>query len=327
VSPDPEVVEAIPAMIVKGLIAPEPAARAHRVARGELVSVRAELRLLLYVGVTLATAGVGVLVQQNIEHIGPLAIAVAIGVAAAACLAWSWRVAPPFSWAQQESPNLAFDYILLLGALLVGADLAYIEVKLTPFGAAWPWHLLIVAAIYLFLALRFDSRVVFSLALSTFAAWRGVTPSSLTSWSWHQSSLGVIRLNAIACGVLFVVAGTLLARTKRKAHFEPVAAHLGWLLILGALVQGALSSSYREPRWPLYATACIVVAAVLACFARRAGRFPLFGLGVAAAYLAMSRIMIEALDDEKPIVLWFCLSAIAVVVLLFRAHRSKRETP
>jgi hypothetical protein len=60
--------------------------------------------------------------------------------------------------------------MLLLGVLLASADLAYIEVKFTPLGDAWPWHLLIVAVLSGLLAFRCDSRVVFSFALTTFAA-------------------------------------------------------------------------------------------------------------------------------------------------------------
>jgi hypothetical protein len=39
--------------------------------------------------------------------------------------------------------------------------------SLHPLGAGWPWHLLVVAVFYAALALR-DSRVVWSLALTTF---------------------------------------------------------------------------------------------------------------------------------------------------------------
>jgi hypothetical protein len=40
-------------------------------------------------------------------------------------------------------------------------------------GPYWPWHLLVVASAYAALAFRFDSKTLFSLALTSFAAWRG----------------------------------------------------------------------------------------------------------------------------------------------------------
>src|SRR6185295_17929070 len=103
------------------------------------------------------------------------AIAAALGVAAAACLAWVHRTAPPFSWGETRSPHFASEYLLLLGVLLLGADLAYVETQFTPLGDAWPWHLLMLSAVGALLSVRYDSRIVFSLALSTFAAWRGVS--------------------------------------------------------------------------------------------------------------------------------------------------------
>ena len=44
-------------------------------ASDELVSVRWELRTLLYLGVLLVTAGVGLLVKENFDRIGPVAVA------------------------------------------------------------------------------------------------------------------------------------------------------------------------------------------------------------------------------------------------------------
>ena len=171
--------EAIPRLVEAGIVPPDAAPRLLRVARGELVAVHGELRALLYLGVLLAMGGVGLLVEENLDRIGPVAIAAAIGLAAAAALGWVVRVAPPFSWREAPSPHLAFDYVLLLGVLLAAADLAYVEVRFTPLGAHWPWHLLIVAVFTALAAFRFDSRLAFSLALSTFAAWRGVSAAWL----------------------------------------------------------------------------------------------------------------------------------------------------
>ena len=164
-----------------------------------------------------------------------------MALGALACLLWVARKAPAFTWGEVASPHLALDYVLLLGALLVGADLAFAEVKFTPLGDAWPWHLLIVALFYALLAFRYDSRVLLSLALSTFAAWRGVSTARLEHALWIGSE-DPVRVNAAACGILFLAVGAVLRGRSWKAHFEPVATHLGWLLLLGA-VASALGTS------------------------------------------------------------------------------------
>src|SRR4051794_24452647 len=158
---NPDVADAIPRLVEAGVLPPDEAPRLLRVARGELLSVHGELRALLYAGVLLITGGVGLLVKENLDRIGPVAIAVGIGLAAAAALAWVIAKAPAFSWGPVPSPHLAFDYMLLLGVLLAGAELAYVEWKFTPLGAHWPWHLLLMALLAGVAAFRFDSRVIF----------------------------------------------------------------------------------------------------------------------------------------------------------------------
>ena len=320
---NPDVAAAVPKLVERGVLAPGAAAPLLRVARGELVSIREELRLALYLVVTLVTAGVGLLVKENLDRIGPVTIAAAIGLAAAACLAWVARTAPPFAWAAQPSPHVAFDYLLLLGALLVAADLAYVEVKFTPLGPNWPWHLLIVALLAGGLAVRYDSRVLFTLALTTLAAWRGVS-LSVVGGLVGRLNTAVLRWNAVGCGVLFVALGWALVRTARKPHFEPAAAHLGWLLVLGGLASGALVPDRAGTPWPAFALALLLTAGGLAAGAFRSRRFSLFALGVVGAYVAVSRLAVAGIHDEFAVLAWFCLSSIGCVVGLVAAQRRMR---
>jgi hypothetical protein len=311
-----DVVLAIPALVESGALPPAAAPRLLRVARGELVSVHAELRALLYAGVLLLTAGVGLLVRQNLDRIGPVAVAAALGLAAAAALAWVARVAPPFSWQEVASPNLAFDYILLLGILLVAADLAYCEVQLGLPASQRQWHLLLVAGLAGLAAFRFDSRVAFSLALGTFAAWRGVAlADAATSRAWDAA--GTWRWNAIACGILFAGLGLGLAHWRRKAHFEPVAVHLGCLLALGGIAVGM-----EDPAW---GAALLLAGAALAGVAYRTRRFPLFAYGVVAAYVGLTRLLAALSHDAALGCLWFGASSAAVIAGLLAAHRRMKE--
>ena len=320
---NPDVANAIPKLVEAGALPPEKAPLLLRAARRELVSVHGELRLLLYIGVLLLTGGVGLLIKENLDRIGPAAIAAGIGLAAAAAFAWVIRVAPPFSWKEVPSPNLAFDYILLLGVLLVAADLAYIEVQFTPLGPDWAWHLLIVALLAGLAAVRFDSRIVFSLALTTFAAWRGVSVAGVGHGAFNGSdgSENAVRWNAIACGVLFVGIGLALVRTGRKAHFEPVAAHLGWLLILGGLASGMGESG----TWPLYTLALLACGAGLAIGAYHFRRFPLFAYGVFAGYAALSRFIFEVDAFEILGCFWFFGTTLLLLFGLIFVQRRMKE--
>jgi hypothetical protein len=313
---NPDVVSAIDQLTRAGTLERRAAVIFRRAASGSLVSLQAELKVLLWAGVFLITAGAGILIKQNLDRIGPVAIALVIGVAAAGCLAWVWR-RPPAS-------TFAFESVLLLGALLAAADLAFIEFKFTPLGAQWPWHLLIVAAAYAALAVRFDSTSLFSLALTSFAAWRGVSISMLaTPWSYVPDPDRFL-VEALICGVLFVAIGKLLESVRFHLRFEPAASWLGWLLILGALTVRLGVGHGRV----VVTTVLVACGALLAWFAwdeRRIGRYAL-GIGaVAVGVGAWAFDAIERLDgDEKAYLAIVVLLASAVIVVLIRAQRVLR---
>ncbi len=318
---NPDVALAVERLGRGGVLTPDEAGPLGRVGRGELISVRPELRLLLYAGVLAVMGGVGLLVQQNLDRIGPVAIAAGLWIAAGAALVWALRHAPPFSWGPAVSPHLAFDYILLLGVLLTGAALAYVEVKFTPLGAAWGFHLLVMSLFAAMLAVRGDSRIVAGLALTTFAAWRGVSASPLERSFWTLGEgAGWLRINAGLTGVFFVALGYMLVRSERKGHFEPVAAHLGWLLVLGAILSGIGDGAAGTT----FSLGLLVVGAGLAGGAFRFGRFPLFGMGLVAAYVGLSALVLTAVRNELLIFLWFTGTGLAVLVCLLVAHQALR---
>jgi hypothetical protein len=313
---NPDVVSAIDELTRAGTLPRRTAVLLRRAASGSLVSVQAELRALLWAGVFLITAGVGVLVKQNLDRFGPVAIAVALGVAAAGCLAWAWR-RPPAS-------SFAFESVLLLGALLAAADLAFIEVKFTPLGAQWPWHLLIVAVGYTALAVRFDSTSLFSLALTSFAAWRGVSISTAMPWSGVPDPDRFL-VEALICGVIFLAIGKLLESMRFHPRFEPAASWLGWLLILGALTVRLGVGHGRV----VVATVLVACGALLAFFAwdeRRIGRF---ALGIGAAAVGLGGWVFPVLDEiDGGLILYSgatLVLAAAVIAAILRAHRALHE--
>jgi hypothetical protein len=316
----PEVAEAIPRLARDGVIRPEAAVDPLRAARGELLSVRGELRAILYFGVAVLMAGVSLLVKDNLDRIGPATIAAAIGLAAAVCLGWSLHRAPPFTWARSESPDWSFDYLLLLGILLLGADIAYIEAKFTPLGADWRHHLLLMSAVSGALALRCDSRMVWSIALSGFAAWRGIAAARVVDASWAPGRTA-LELNLIGCGLAFVALGLALRRFDRKAHFEPLTTFLGALATLAGLGLYALDP---DGPWIAWALVFLVAAATIAGLALRYRRFGLFALGAVAAYMAVTRLAFEITREPMLGCLWFSGSSVGMILMLFFVQRRFR---
>lgn len=286
-------------------------------ARGELVPIRTELKTLLYAGVLVAVTGVGKFVRDYHDRLGPVVIASAIGAAAVACLVYAFRRSPDFSWGGTASPHLAADYVLVLGALLVATDLAYIERQFRLLGDRWPYHFLVVAALYFLLAYRFDSRAVLSLAVSAFATWRGVSVS-LAFEGRAGSAVAVLRWNALACGALFLAAGFLSVRSGRKPHFEKVYVTAGLLLLFGGILSGVLQPATSS--WLLWEAILGIVGAAVLAIAWRLRRPIDFAIAVAALWLGVLRLTGEVLKEE-PLYLAAAVWSIVAIVVLVRATR------
>lgn len=267
----PEVAEAIPDLVRRGWLAPERAAPRLRAARGELASARGELRAVLYVGVLALVGGASLLVKENLERIGPPGIASGLGLAALACLIWTLRRSPPFTWQRAVADDWSFDYLLLLGILLAGLELAYVEAKFTPLGEDWRHHLLLMTGLMAGLALRCDSRLAWSLALSTFAAWRGLATTRLMGDLMRGN--GAMRWSLLAVGAVFVGLGLALRRFDRKAHFEPLTTWLGAALVLGGLGLGSFADGGWGRLWALLLLAGSVATALVALRFRRFAHF------------------------------------------------------
>ncbi len=318
---NPDVVSAVARLRADNILSGAQAALFDRVARRLLVSLHIEIRALLYAGVLLLTSGVGLLVKEYHREIGPWAIALAIGLASAACLVWISRAAAPFSWGEVPSPNIAFDYILLLGLLLFASDLAYGEVQFTLLGANWAHHLLVVGLVYVVAAYLWDSRTILGLALTTLAAWRGVSVSLASAWKSQPDDL---RENALVLGVVYVAAAALSVLARRKAHFEPVFANAGLVLVLGALVSGALDD---ETAWAAWLAVLFVAAGVVMWHGFRLDRSLYFALGVVAAYVGLLRLVFQPFRHAESSIPFFlaALLGVGVIILMFAAHRRMQD--
>ena len=320
---DHEVIRAIGRLESLGVLAPEQAAFLARAARRELVSVRLELRGLLSVGVLMILGGVGLLVREQFDRIGPTAVAAAILAASAGCVGWVARRSAPYSRSEVPSPGLAADSILLLGVLLFGTFLAWVEVQFHALGAGWRHHLLLVAALYLAAAFRFDSRPVLSLALTSFAAWRGVD-ARVTLRTAFGNPDDAVRWNSIACGALFLLAAWACTRFRWKAHFEAVWSNLGLLLLLGGLLSGALGTGPGE--WLAWEAALAAVGGAVVAAGWRGRRTLWFSQGVVAVYAGALRVFFEAFRGAGA-ALVVAVTSLALVALLVAAHRRLREEP
>lgn len=260
--------------------------------RREVFSLYPELRIAAWAGAMLLASAAGIVLKNNLERIGPLALAMLIAVAACACYAWVW-------WRRARA-TVADDYVLLLGGLLVSADLAFVEAQFHLLDRHWPRHFLILAIAHGAGAYAYRSRTLLSLSLAALAAWMGV----------ERRTFDVSRelsLRAFLTAALVIAWRELHRRLLDDTAFLRVFEHFAANLTLwGGL---ALASD------PGYAITIVLAALVVRWgFARRAESFVLYG--VVYAMIAAIALLARHLSDATLALAIFVAIIAAVVVLI-----------
>lgn len=279
----------------EGLVTPEAAGPLVAQERREIVSVYAEVRALAWIGVMLIASGVGVIVSKNLDRIGPLAIAAAIGIASAACYGWTvWRRA-------SARRGVLDDYVLLLGALILSADVGYIEHQFHLLGAEWPRHFLLLAAIHGVTAYVFESAALLSLSIAALASWLGIERNIDT---FFTNSVGTATRAFVCAGIVAV-----WRFANRRREFTRVFDHF----ILNLALWGGLILTFNRSTEYLGLLAVLVLAAVTIGygFHERAESFVIYGYVYAV-------IAIDAVIVRGPLSL--ALSTAFAVAGLYLLH-------
>ena len=304
--------EFVAELSAKGLLDEAAARRLDELETRAHVPLARELHALLYLGALLILAGVGAVVRDHLNELGPATILAALGAGSAACLVYCFRAGRPFATGRVEAPNVAFDYILYLGVGLAGIFAGYLEWKWHLLGEWWDLYLFFAGLACLGLAYRFDNRLVLSAGLVNLAGWAGVRFSR-----WDVPALGM-RAAAFALGAALLCLGELSRASRVKSHFEDTYQRFGAHLCLLALIFGV--KGFESPDLWLLLAAC----GALAIVSTRRRKFEVFASAVVYAYVgAMIALLREMAGDA---VLWtVILTSACVIGVLLWARRRFRE--
>ena len=183
------------------------------------MSIHWELRTILYLGILLFTAGIGILIYKNIETIGHQAIIGLITLCTGGCFYYTYKHKLPYSHLQVKHGSPFFDYIVLLGCLLFGILIGYLQFQYSAFGLHYGIATLIPAAIFLISAYTFDHKGVLSLAISGIAAWAGLSTQPTQLLYQNDFSSLTIIYTSIALGLMLGLIGLVSEQKNIKAHF------------------------------------------------------------------------------------------------------------
>jgi hypothetical protein len=283
--------------------------------RREIFSVHPELRVCAWLGATLLATAAGIVLKNNYERIGPLALAILIGIAAAACYAWTWRrravvfrsSSPPT--ANRQPSTVVDDYVLLLGALLVSADVAFVESQFHLLDENWKHHLIVLAIVHAVGAYAYGSRMLLSMAIVALAGWIG----------FDRELRAPKDLVVPAFATAIVLLGWREADRRRRSSEEVSFSRTLEHFAANAALLGGLAVSARNET--LGALVTVGMAALVIAWGFRTRHEPFVLYAFVYAVIATDIMLTELVDDsESAVVMILLLSMIAAVVGLLVLH-------
>jgi hypothetical protein len=203
-----------------------------------LISVHWEIKTILYLGITLLTGGIGVLVYKNIDTIGHQIILAFIALVSACCLGYCFKHKKPFSTGRVHPPSTFFDYVLLLGTLALLIFVGYLQFQYNVFGSNYGLATAIPMLALFYIAYTFDHIGILNMGIANLAIWMGVTatPTHLLAYGTFNSQS--IIFTYLGFGLLLLAAAWATQKYLFKKHFKFSYEHYGIHAACIALLAG-----------------------------------------------------------------------------------------
>ena len=293
-----------------GVITDAQHATLSEIVRRDRFSLFVELNAILYIGVIALVTGIGWTARDYSDAVGDLVVLLILTLLMVLSFGYCFAKAPAYSNRETESPSFAFDYVLYFACLVLSATLAFIETRFAIF-KGWEGHLLIASLVFGLVAYRFDNRFVLSLALSTLAAYLGLTIGFDALGSER------LRLAGFLYGGFLIGIGVLLKRLAIKPHFLEVYLQLGANVVLLAAASGVLDP---DVDWE-YLLVLLVLAAASIYLGIRFKRFAFVAYGALFGYAGLSIKVIDVMDEATLALLYFVVTGSMVVFGLVKVAR------
>ena len=183
------------------------------------LSLHWDLRTLLYLGIVLITTAVGILIYKNIDSISHETLVILIASVCVLCFGYCLKNSKGYSNKKIESPDIWFDYILLLGCLLLLTFIGYIQFQYNVFGDRWGLAAFIPMIILFITAYYFDHLGVLSMAITNLATWIGISITPLRILNQNDFNNSHIIYAGLVLGVILVSVSFIIQYKNIKAHF------------------------------------------------------------------------------------------------------------
>jgi Predicted membrane protein (DUF2157) len=308
----------------KGLISSEQSHVISEYKKTKPFSLFYELRTFLYLGITLLTGGLGVLIYQNIDTIGHGVIVALIAIMTLACFGFAYWKRQNFTLEEVKNPNQYFDFVLLLGCTLFLILEGYLQFQYDLFGLKYGLVTFIPAILFFLCAYFFDHRGVLSMAITAFASWVGVSIAPLSVLSANDFYAPNFLNTATVLGLCLSVVGLVSEFKNLKKHFSFTYLLLGSNLTLIATLTGTFNHAGYGI---IYTIITVILCVCLFFYARKTQSYIFLLMGTIYGYIALTYLLFklaEALHNDFVYMLgiyYFFASGVGVIVFLIKIKK------
>jgi hypothetical protein len=312
-----------------GLIGDDSLQKVEAVEKARLFSLHWELKTLLYLGVTLLSGGLGILVYKNIDTIGHQAILAFIAAVCVGCFYYCRRKANPFSVGKVQPPDPFFDYILLLGCLTLITFIAYLQYAYTAFGSRYGLATFIPMLILFISAYYFDHLGVLSVAITNLAAWMGIAVTPMRILKENDFDNERLIYTGLVLGTILLLVGLASEKRGIKKHFEFTYNNFGTHILF---ISGLAGLFMHQRFYILWFLLLLGIAYYVYRRAMKESSFYFLLLAALYPYIALSYVVIMILSgmgvSDMGIVdlgfLYFIASAFALARVLILINRKMK---
>lgn len=260
-----------------------------------IFSIHTELKVLLYLSVLMFTTGIGILVYQNIESIGHIAILSFILLTAIVCFYFCFKNSDGFKREETAFKNPIFDYLVLTATILSCTFIGYLQYQYHTFGTHYGIATLIPTIIGFFCAYYFDNKSVLSIAITGLAAYVGVTvsPKSILNAEMYQTT--TLSYSGIVLGTVLLLWTLYASRSNLKSHFNLI--YLTFSINLICI--GCITNLF-ELYWPIFAVMLALSVFYFYTISYKISSILLFVFAILYAYIGFNIIIFKVLEHIDP---------------------------
>lgn len=189
-----------------------------------IFSLNVELKLLLSLAVLMFTSGIGILIYDNIDSIGHIALLSILLLVTCGCFYYCFKNSQGFQKTETKFESPFLEYLVLAANILTCIFIGYLQFQYEAFGTHYGLATLVPTIVSFFCAYYFDNRSVLTIAVTGLAAYIGlsVTPQDIFNDNNNFYANQSLSYSAVMLGVLLILWTVYSFKLKLKTHFTLV---------------------------------------------------------------------------------------------------------